>query len=67
MPEWRQGLQANEVKERLRRILGEAGMENIVIEVEETKKPGVQVNMDIEVDRRREVINLMNENRDSLI
>lgn len=67
VPQWRQGLNANEVKERLRRILGEAGMENIVIEVQESKKPGVQVNMDIEVDRRREVINLMNENRDSLI
>ena len=67
VPQWRQGLNANEVKERLRRILGEAGVESIVIEVQESKKPGVQVDMDIEVDRRREVINLMNQNRDSLI
>lgn len=67
VPEWRQGLNANEVKERLRRILGEAGMENLVIEIEESKKPGVQVNMDIKVDRRKEIIDLMNQNRDSLI
>jgi len=67
VPQWRQGLDVNEVKERLRRILGEAGVENLLIEVEESKKPGIQVNMDIKVDRRKEVVDLMNQNRDSLI
>ena len=55
------------VKRKLREVLGEAGFRNLQVEVQTTKEPGIEMDIDVLMDRRQEIIQQLNENGYSLI